>query len=134
MAFLDRYRVGAHAVIINPQGQILLLKATYGHLAWGLLGGAIDPQETIFEGLQRECLEELGVDIENAILTGIYLHSDIDAHVSIFRCKLPREHKIQLSHEHSEYAYFNLSDLAAIQRQRVEDSLGFNGNVIFRKF
>lgn len=134
MAFSDRYRVGAHAVITNSQGQILLLKATYGNLAWGLPGGAIDPQETIFEGLQRECLEELGVLIENAILTGIYLHSDIHAHVNIFRCDLPLQHKIQLSHEHSEYAYFNLSDLSTIQKWRVEDSLGFNGNVVFRKF
>ncbi len=55
MAFSDVYRVGAHAVITNHTGQVLLLKATYGDLAWGLPGGGIDPDETILEGLKREC-------------------------------------------------------------------------------
>lgn len=50
MAFLDRYRVGAHAVITNPQGQILLLKATYGYLAWGFQGELLIHKKRFLRG------------------------------------------------------------------------------------
>ncbi|MCE6008031.1 NUDIX hydrolase [Acinetobacter soli] len=134
MAFSDVYRVGAHAVITNHTGQVLLLKATYGDLAWGLPGGGIDPDETILEGLKRECREELGVEIEVEALTGVYLHAEINAHVSIFRCHIDAAADIILSHEHSDFAYHDLEQLSAVQRQRVEDCIYFNGEVIFRKF
>lgn len=134
MAFSDVYRVGAHAVITNRTGQVLLLKATYGDLAWGLPGGGIDPDETILEGLKRECREELGVEIEVQALTGVYLHAEINAHVSIFRCHIDAAADIILSHEHSDFAYHDLEQLSAVQRQRVEDCIHFNGEVIFRKF
>lgn len=134
MAFSDVYRVGAHAVITNHTGQVLLLKATYGDLAWGLPGGGIDPDETILEGLKRECREELGVEIEAEALTGVYLHAEINAHVSIFRCHIDAAADIILSYEHSDFAYHDLEQLSAVQRQRVEDCIYFSGEVIFRKF
>ncbi|WP_288490925.1 NUDIX domain-containing protein [uncultured Acinetobacter sp.] len=134
MAFSDVYRVGAHAVITNRTGQVLLLKATYGDFAWGLPGGGIDPDETILEGLKRECREELGVEIEVEALTGVYLHAEINAYVSIFRCHIDAAADIILSHEHSDFAYHDLEQLSAVQRQRVEDCIYFSGEVIFRKF
>ncbi|WP_151981303.1 NUDIX hydrolase [Acinetobacter guerrae] len=135
MAFSDLYRVGAHAVITNADKKVLLLKANYGNFAWGLPGGGIDPDETILQGLQRECEEELGLIVCVDYLSGIYLHTDINAHVSIFRCHLPDDYaQIQLSDEHSEYAFFELDELSPIQKQRVQDSLNFSGDVVFRKF
>ena len=134
MAFSDHYRVGAHAVIINSDEKVLLLKATYANFSWGLPGGGIDPEETILQGLQRECEEELGTIVQVEYLSGIYLHTDINAHVSIFRCQLPDHTEIQLSHEHSEYTFFALDELSPIQRVRVQDCLNFTGEVVFRKF
>ncbi|MBK0064927.1 MULTISPECIES: NUDIX hydrolase [unclassified Acinetobacter] len=134
MAFSDQYRVGAHAVITNIDGKVLLLKANYGNFAWGLPGGGIDPGETILQGLQRECEEELGLIVRVDYLSGLYLHTDINAHVSIFRCHLPDQAQIQLSHEHSEYAFFTIEELSLLQKRRVQDSLDFNGQVIFRAF
>ncbi|MFW1665625.1 NUDIX domain-containing protein [Acinetobacter ursingii] len=134
MAFSDQYRVGAHAVITNIDGKVLLLKANYGNFAWGLPGGGIDPGETILQGLQRECEEELGLIVRVDYLSGLYLHTDINAHVSIFRCQLPDHTEIQLSHEHSEYTFFALDELSSIQRVRVQDCLNFTGQVVFRKF
>ncbi len=40
MAFNDTFRLSSHAVITNPDGHVLLLKANYGSFSWGLPGGA----------------------------------------------------------------------------------------------
>ena len=42
--------------------------------------------------------------------------------------------KIQLSHEHSEYDWFDLASLSEIQKVRVQDCLAFNGKVMSRAF
>lgn len=134
MAFHDRYRLGAHAVICNAQGQVLLLKATYADCAWGLPGGGVDVAETIQQAVLRECQEELGVTVQIDYLSGLYLHQSLDAHVAIFRAHLPENSQIQLSAEHSDYAFFQLDALSPVQQQRVTDCLNFNGQVHFRVF
>lgn len=134
MAFHDHYRIGAHAVITNTKGQVLLLKASYANYAWGLPGGGVDPNETIVQALVRECHEELNLNVQVDYLSGIYLHRHIQAHVHIFKCTLPQHANITLSEEHLEYRYFSLEELSAIQQQRVADCLNFSGQVIFRTF
>lgn len=134
MAFEDLYRMGAHGVITNEQGDILLVKASYGALTWGLPGGGIDPGETGYDSIIRECKEELGRDIIVENLTGIYYHSAINAHVFIFRCHFTGDGEITLSSEHSEYRYFSVSGLDVVQQRRVEDCLNFNGTVAHYKF
>ena len=42
--------------------------------------------------------------------------------------------KIQLSHEHSEYDWFDLASLSEVQKLRVQDCLAFNGKVMSRAF
>ncbi|WP_235550894.1 NUDIX hydrolase [Paenibacillus sp. Soil787] len=89
MAFFT-FGFGVHAIITNSEVQLLLLKRTYGNKGWGLPGGGVDAGETIHQALFRECHEELGVEIQNAVLTGFYYHSSINAQVAIFRCPLPK--------------------------------------------
>lgn len=57
MAFNELFQLSSHAVILNENNQVLLLKANYGNCAWGLPGGALEPGETIHHALIRECLE-----------------------------------------------------------------------------
>lgn len=134
MAFDDLYRMSCHAVITNPQQQVLLLKATYATQAWGLPGGAIDPGETIHQCLHRECKEELSCEIEISYLSGVYYHSAVNSHVFIFRCELATPDSIQLSTEHSAWQWFALEQLTAVQRIRIEDCLNFSGTVFSRNF
>jgi hypothetical protein len=42
------------------------------------------PSETIHQALLRECHEELGVEIQDAVLTGFYYHSSMNAKVGIY--------------------------------------------------
>nr|WP_206765965.1 NUDIX domain-containing protein [Shewanella sp. DW31] len=146
--------MSSHAVITNAQGQVLLLKANYGNFAWGLPGGALEPGETIHEALVRECQEELGLSVRVNYLSGVYYHSAYQSQAFIFRCELllpegpegpdgsevaknvaeDESLPIQLSHEHSEFAFHDIDTLSAVQQQRIKDCLNFNGVVMSAKF
>lgn len=134
MAFDDKFRLSSHAVILNPEGQVLLLKADYGAKSWGLPGGALEPGETIHEALIRECREELGAEVLINYLSGVYFHSAYNSQAFIFRCALPSSSEIILSHEHTEFRYANIADLGGIQQQRISDCLNYSGVVVSAKF
>ena len=134
MGYNDFFRFSVHAVIINNEGKLLLLKQTYGDKRWGLPGGGVEPGETIHEAIKRECFEELGINIIINDFTGLYYHKNFNSQVGIFRCELPDEASISLSSEHSEYNWFDISELSDIQKLRVQDSLDFNGQVKSRAF
>lgn len=134
MSFDDWFRLSAHAVITNAQGEVLLLKAAYADEAWGLPGGALDPGETIHECLRRECAEELGCDVHIAYLSGVYSHAAVQSHVFIFRCDLPEGTDIRLSPEHSEFRFFPPDQLQPVQRRRVAECLDFDGQVRSARF
>lgn len=128
MSYEDTYRLSSHAVITNADGEVLLLYANYNNGFWGLPGGAVDPGETVVQTLRRECLEELGCDINIKYLSGAYYHKKHNSHVFVFRVELDVSN-IKLSDEHSEFKFFDLKDMSATQRRRVEDCLNFNGEV-----
>lgn len=58
---LDTIRNTVRAVIIRD-GKLLALKKIDG--SYTLPGGAHNPDETLEQGLQRECLEEIGTRVE----------------------------------------------------------------------
>lgn len=132
--FHDTFRFGAHSIILNSEGHVLLLKRTYGNKGWSTPGGSVEPGETIHEALLRECHEELGVQVQNVVLTGFYYHSIVNSQVAMFRCTIPEEMKITLSAEHSEYKWFPLEELGEVQRIRALDAIEYSGKVISRSF
>jgi 8-oxo-dGTP pyrophosphatase MutT (NUDIX family) len=134
MAFDDRFRLSCHAVICNAAGEVLLLKASYGSLAWGLPGGALEPGETIHQALLRECREELGITLKIAYLSGVYYHAQYDSQAFVFRCALPDGADIRLSEEHTAWAWVAPTQLSPVQRQRVQDCLEFDGYVQSARF
>jgi 8-oxo-dGTP diphosphatase len=114
MAFQDTYRLSVHAVITNDERQVLQIKATYDGGGWGLSGGSLEPGETVHEALVRECLEELGCEVEVCYMSGMYYHRAYNSHACIFRCRLadlPASAEIRPSPEHSEYRYGYNSEL-----------------------
>ncbi|MEO9947195.1 MAG: NUDIX domain-containing protein [Paraglaciecola sp.] len=134
MAYDDKYRLSSHGVILNEMGQVLLLKANYGNRPWGLPGGALDAGETIHDALVRECAEELGCEIDIQYLSGVYYHSQHGSQAFIFRCNIKDKASITLSEEHLEYQYFNVDELSEVQKQRVQECLGFDGYVQSARF
>ena len=134
MGFNDFFRFSVHAVITNSEGRVLLLKQTYGDKRWGLPGGGVEPGETVHQAIRRECYEELGLNIIISAFTGLYYHKSFNSQVGIFKCELPDGVEVCLSSEHSEYSWFDMSDLSDVQRLRVKDALEFNGQVMSRAF
>ncbi len=134
MAFNDLFRLSSLAVILNEYNQVLLLKANYGSYSWGLPGGALEPGETIHDALLRECQEELNTAVTIDALTGVYYHSAYNSQAFIFRCLLSDTSAIQLSHEHTEWQFWDINKLSTVQQLRISDCLNYTGVVISRKF
>lgn len=130
MAFDDTFRFGAHAIIFDSEDRVLLLKKTYGNKGWSLPGGSVEPGETIHQGLFRECPEELGVEVQDVVLTGFYYHSNLNTQAGIFRCSIPNGADITLSVEHSDYKWFHLSELKETHRIRALDAKEYQGGQI----
>ena len=129
MSYAHKFRISVHAVIIDDNQNVLLLKQTYGDKRWGLPGGSPEPPETTEDTLLRECKEELGCDINIEYLSGVYFHKEHDSYVFIYKGSLREGKSVQLSSEHSDYLYTKIDDLSDIQRQRVNDCLNFDGKV-----
>jgi len=60
------HRLVSKALVINPQGEVLMGKVERGHFvgSWTLPGGYMDHDEHPAIGCVRETLEEMGIDIE----------------------------------------------------------------------
>jgi 8-oxo-dGTP diphosphatase len=65
-------KVGAAAAIFDEQGQVLLVRHTYGRLNWELPGGGAEGVESVTTTAVREVQEETGLRIEVTRLSGIY--------------------------------------------------------------
>lgn len=62
-AGLARVRTGAGALITDGEGHVLMVEPTYKD-RWEIPGGAVDAGETAVDACRRECLEELGLEID----------------------------------------------------------------------
>ncbi len=64
--------ITASAVILNSQGDVLLVKHSYAALNWELPGGAAEREESPTETALREVLEETSLRTSAERLTGVY--------------------------------------------------------------
>src|SRR5207249_1833228 len=83
-----RSRLGAAAVIFDRDGRVLLVRHSYGRRGWELPGGGREPQESVEQAVGREVREELGVEIADLRLCGVYYEADVDQHHFAFQCRL----------------------------------------------
>lgn len=135
VAFDDRFRFSVHAAVVDEASRsVLLLRQSYGDQRWGLPGGGVEPGETIVDALGRECLEELGVEVEIGPLTGWYYHREFESQVGIFRCGLPVGAEIQLSNEHNDFRWTPICELGGVQAARVQAAMDYDGTLHARVF
>lgn len=80
------FRVSVSALIF--EGEQILLAHRRAIDWWNLPGGAIDPGETVSEGLRREVREETGLEIEVGQLVGVYSKPLKQEIVLAFRCQV----------------------------------------------
>lgn len=129
---LNPRKIGAHAVILNEEGRVLLLRSRYAD-HWSLPGGGLDRHENLDAAVIRECREELGVAVALDRMTGLYYHRHHAVYVGIFRCRIVSG-EITLSHEHSDLEWRRPEEVPGALRQMVADALDEDHQVALRTF
>jgi 8-oxo-dGTP diphosphatase len=113
-----KLRVAAKAIIVNEKGQVLIVReaSTYsdgtniGH--FGVPGGRIELGETYADGLRREVIEEVGLEIKP--LYPIFVdewHPVIKGQphqiIGIYTACQASTNKIRLSEEHDQFLWID---------------------------
>jgi len=62
---------GVSVIITNLNGDVLLLKHSYGPEVWGLPGGGLKPGEDPFAAAHREVCEEIGITLARIEAIGV---------------------------------------------------------------
>ncbi|SCM95840.1 Uncharacterized protein BWINRASL_03097 [Bacillus mycoides] len=67
--------IGSHAIILNEKNEVLLqLRTDFNR--WGIIGGALEYNETLEDALKREVFEETGLIIKTPELFRTYSGPD----------------------------------------------------------
>lgn len=72
---------------------------------WGIPGGKLEKNETLFEGIERECLEEIGYFPVEPKLIPIQKFVNNTFVYHTFFCELHEEFLPHLNNEHCGYAW-----------------------------
>jgi len=115
-------RAGAAVIPVRPDGTFLL-ELRKDCVLWGLVGGRVDPGESVAVSALRECLEETGLKAEIDYLLGVYSHPEgrmirfepsgderqiLDV---VLVARVPQNAKVCLSQESAELAWFDRQTL-----------------------
>jgi mutator protein MutT len=108
---------GTAALVRNEQGDVLLQRRS-DNGQWGLLGGAVDPNESPAQALVREVYEEAGLIVRPIRCTAL-IHLDtlypngdhLQPTVAVFECEIVRGELKSLDGESLELRFFALEDL-----------------------
>lgn len=125
-------KVAAKAVIVNDQGQVLLLreaatgKDTTQVGLWGLVGGRLEPGEAFLEGLAREVMEETGlhVEVKRPLYVGEWhpvIRGVPHQIIAIFMLCHSTATEIQLSDEHDAYEWVDPAKRTAYSMMKPDD-------------
>ncbi len=116
---INRLVPSASAIVLNPEGKILLQLRSDTHV-WALPGGAMEIGETIGQTAVRETKEETGLDVEPEDIVGIYTNpnhvvafsnGEVRQQFSVcFACRLVGG-EIAVSEESTEVAFFSPEEI-----------------------
>lgn len=89
----------------STQRYLYLLRSDQRSPTWSIPGGGIDQDETLFEGVARECIEEMQFDISNLKLIPIQKFVNNMFVYHTFFCEVGEEFVPILNDEHVGYAW-----------------------------
>ena len=105
----------AVAVIVDEDNKILLLKrgnkASWMPSKWGLVGGAIDKDETPKQAVEREILEETNLEI-NKFIKSFSIQRNPESIEHIFACRYEDDPTdIKLNEENTNYGWYDVDEM-----------------------
>lgn len=89
----------------STQRYLYLLRSDQRSPTWSIPGGGIDPDETLLEGVARECMEEMQFDISNLKIIPIQKFVNNMFIYHTFFCEVEEEFVPILNDEHVGYAW-----------------------------
>lgn len=126
--------IAAFAIIFNDKGQVLLCHRTDQDL-WNLPGGGMHDNESPWDGVVRETMEEVGIKISINQLAGIYHLPTHNQIIFSFICKHV-EGKPTLSDEADQIEWFDPNNFPSNtydwHLERIQDALKHKGNLILK--
>jgi len=84
---------------------LYLLRTDKQSPTWSIPGGGIDKNETLLEGIKRECLEEMGYFDSDCKLIPIQKFTNGGFTYHTFFCEIEKEFIPMLNDEHVGYAW-----------------------------
>lgn len=128
------FTIGAFAIIFDEQGRVLLCHRRDMDM-WNLPGGGMESGELPTEAVERETLEETGLQITVERLVGVYGKKDRDELVFAFVSRVARG-KLKTTDEADDCRYFSINAIPVNtlpkQVERIHDALGTDTKPIFR--
>ena len=127
----DVFHLGIKALIQDKKGKILLLKVNLKELNgtkqayWDIPGGRIQLGDTVQSTLLRELNEETGINESDVkqitpfsmVLSNIRIpikDNDVGLILAAYICKINTTSSIKISHEHTEYSWFEPAKAAEL--------------------
>ncbi len=120
------HRIAVNAFLIH-KNRFLLLKRAQKPFIWGPPGGKLQIDEDPIQGLQREALEETGLQIHvfQPVTTWFGCFNKLPLLSVDYLCT-SANNSVTLSHEHSEYRWLTIDDLTRDKKIYFTSNMGFN--------
>src|SRR5947209_1194484 len=112
-----QFWIGVHGAVIGEDGRLLVLRRapsmTYRPSHWDLPGGHLAANEEIHQGLERELVEETGLEVDIGRLLGLNKADDGPYVQMIFACRPKRQNRKLMLHplEHDAAQWLSITDL-----------------------
>ena len=94
----------------NTNRFLYLLRNDNKNNCWALPGGKIELNETLLDGIKRECMEEINFWPNDVKLVPIQKFVNHDFTYNTFFCEIPNEFIPELNEEHIGYAWVKLEN------------------------
>lgn len=108
--------LGVRAVVINGNGEVLLVRHRYT-TGWHFPGGGVEPNETVERALARELKEETSLTlVGRPMLHGVFFNHSVSKydHVLVYLCETAGEASASpQSSEIADVGFFELGRLPA---------------------
>jgi 8-oxo-dGTP diphosphatase len=89
MAATPKHSVSVAGIVVRDDGRVLVIKRDdNGH--WEAPGGVLELNESFEAGVQREVLEETGLEVTVERLTGVYKNLTHGIVALVYRCRPTR--------------------------------------------
>lgn len=99
----SNHTLGVGAVVINDKNELLVIKERVSNLGYKLPGGHIDNAEMISTALEREVLEETGIEVEFESIISLghfYPHQFHKSNLYVLCTATPKTSKINIQDNH----------------------------------